>query len=243
MEQMRLVEPHILPGHRVARHHLAALAGAQFAVILPDALDGMRPAIGLDLARVFSVEHLRPFHIKAVAVVAHVHQPLLHQPLTNARRHAPVHLAAVGNRRLATGLGGDHAVEPDLHRPFQGIGLLVVQGDALVRRVLGGGVHALGHVAARGGAKLVVEQRVAEGSGELAESFGTTHLEAAKQDAASLQQVPVHQRLQLGKGFQQVDTRLWRAHQQRQVAARGVQGFDRKAQQFTHVRSPQARAA
>ncbi|WPM29274.1 hypothetical protein OGV25_19360 [Pseudomonas sp. P1B16] len=58
-----------------------------------------------------------------------------------------------------------------------------------------------------------------------------------------MQQVAFHQRLQFFECVEQVDAGLWRAHQQRQVAAGGVQGFDRKAQQFTHVPSPQARAA
>src|SRR5256885_16791501 len=76
------------------------------------------------------------------------------------------------------------AVEPDLHGPFARVGLLVVQRNALVGRVFGGGVdaRAAGGLdrAARRGCKFVLEQRVAKGRGEALEGLHIGHAKAAQ---------------------------------------------------------------
>ena len=88
-----------------------------------------------------------------------------------------------------------------------------MQRDVLVRRVFGGGVHATGDVAARGGAELVVEQRVAEAGGEFAEALRRADLEAAKENAGAHRQALRHQWAQLGQGIEQVDAVAAGLHQ------------------------------
>ncbi len=238
VEQVRLVEPDAVVGHRVARYCLANLPGAQFAVVFPFAFDVVRPAVGFDHGLIFGVEHLTPFHIEPVAVVTHVHQFLFDKAFANARRDASVDFAAVGDRCFATRLRRDHAVKPDLHRPFQRVRLLVVQRDALVCRVLGRGVHTFGDVAARRRTEFVVEQRIAETGGELAKRFCTAHFETAKQNPAGAVQVPGDQRLEFAQRFHQVQTGLGCLHQHRQAACPCQQRPDIQTQRMTHDVSP-----
>ncbi|MNH26696.1 hypothetical protein D3C79_867610 [compost metagenome] len=96
-----------------------------------------------------------------------------------------VDLPAVGDRCFATLCTGLDTVEPDLHRPLQGIRLLVVQRDDLVRGVFGGGVHPLLDCLARGGAEFVVEQRVAKAAYQCLERLFTQHIETPQQEGAT----------------------------------------------------------
>lgn len=78
MEQVGLVEPHMLAGARVGGHGLAHLARAKLAVGLPLAGDTGLAAEALDRGAVRRAKHLLPGDIQAVTVVAHVHH-LLHR--------------------------------------------------------------------------------------------------------------------------------------------------------------------
>ncbi len=163
MKQMRLVEPDLVAGDRVARHTLTHLARTQRAVVQPLALDAVARAVRLHLGLLAGVEHLLPRQIEPVAVVAHIHQPARGKTVADERVDILEDRATVGDRRLAALLCRDVAVEPDLHRPLARVRLLVVQRDMLMRRVLGRGIDpTLADLAARRRPELVVQERMAE---------------------------------------------------------------------------------
>ena len=70
-----------------------------------------------------------------------------------------------------------------------------MQGNVLVGRILGRGVHPAAHRGARRGAEIVAEQRVAERGGKLAKRVDGGHLETAQQHAADAAQGLLHRRL------------------------------------------------
>src|SRR5688572_20114508 len=121
---MSLVEPDPVSRYRVTCRALTYLARAKLAVVFPLAFDIMPGAVGLDLRPRIGSEHLLPVDVEAVAVVPHIHHAFLGESLPNGRRHIAIDCPAVGDRGLATFQRRLHAVEPDLHRPIAGVGLL-----------------------------------------------------------------------------------------------------------------------
>ncbi len=107
-----------------------------------------------------------------------------------------------------------------------------------MRRVFGGGIHTLGHVTARRGAKLVVEQRIAETGSELTKRFRTADVEAAKQNAARAVQVRGHQWLEFAQRVHQVQTGFGCLYQHGQAARPCKQRPDIQTQRMTHDVSP-----
>ncbi|MNT05425.1 hypothetical protein D3C72_1400440 [compost metagenome] len=164
MKEMRLVEPHGFARQRMMFHALAQLARAQGAVVQPFPFDAALAAERLYPRRLVGVEHVLPGQIK-IAVVAHVQQAC-REALADGGGHAAIDVAAVGDRGLAALWRGLDAMEPDLHRPVACVGLFVMQGDVLMRRILGAGVYARGHGATRRRRKFIAQQVVSERRGE-----------------------------------------------------------------------------
>ncbi|MNP23835.1 hypothetical protein D3C76_1165590 [compost metagenome] len=71
------------------------------------------------------------------------------------------------------------------------------------------------NIAARRRAELVVEQRVAEGLGELAKGRDSAHVETAQQYPAALVEVAIDDGLEFVKDIQQAKPRFGRFDQQR----------------------------
>ena len=190
---MRLIEPDGIAGARVALNALAELPRAQAAVVLPLPLNAGAAAIGFDGGAVFGVEHLLPGQVE-IAVITHI-ENARGKAFANRFGHVSIHRAGVGNRGLTAACGGRHAVKPDFHGPLAGVGLLAVQGNVLMGRILGRGVHPAAHRGARRGAKIVAEQRLPERGGKLAKGVDGGHLEAAQQHTADAGQGLLHRRL------------------------------------------------
>src|SRR5215213_6129667 len=127
---MRLIEPNHLAGARVPRDALAKLTGAQAVAGFPFKLDVLAPAVVFHFGFVLGLKDVLPRKIQAVAVVAHVEHTLLGEARADARADACVYAAAVSDRRLATCLCRQHALEVDLQRPLERVRHLVMQRDA-----------------------------------------------------------------------------------------------------------------
>ncbi|SAJ33018.1 Uncharacterised protein [Enterobacter cloacae] len=219
MEEHAVVEPQALAGMRVALERRAPLPGAQVLVADPGMGDPVLSAERLDLGAAVGLERFAPGQAEAGAVVAHVEDAQALEALQQFVRQVAEH-QPVGRHRGGAAFERRHlAMEHDVQRPVGGIGLLVMQEDRLVQRMLGGGVDLAADLAARRGTLLVVEQLRSEGGGGGAEALCRVDLEASQQQAASQIQVVVQGLALLADPVGQGQAGSLRLDQQRQGVA------------------------
>ncbi|SQK96304.1 Uncharacterised protein [Pseudomonas aeruginosa] len=219
MEEHAVVEPQALAGMRVALERRAPLPGAQVLVADPGMGDPVLSAERLDLGAAVGLERFAPGQAEAGAVVAHVEDAQALETLQQFVRQVAEHQPVGCHRSGAAFERSDLAMEHDVQRPVSGIGLLVMQEDRLVQRMLGGGVDLAADLAARRGTLLVVEQLRSEGGGGGAEALRRVDLEASQQQAASQIQVVVQGLALLADPVGQGQAGSLRLDQQRQAVA------------------------
>ncbi len=141
VEEGDLVEPAAPACERMAHDGAAALLGAQGAVRQPGEVDGVGPAVVLDLRAVVRAERLRQGRPDLVVVGAGQQPALALEPLRQRGGQRLEHLFRVGHRgRPALG-GRGQTREQHQAGNLQQIAQFVVHAHRLVGRPGGGGVQ------------------------------------------------------------------------------------------------------
>src|SRR5438105_2224587 len=99
------------------QHRRAYALCAQATVALPLAGQPLARADSFDLFAARRLEDGLPVQAKAVAIVAHIHDLLAHEQLSDFWSDQVKDFAAVNDGRLAARVGGPHTAEEDLRGP------------------------------------------------------------------------------------------------------------------------------
>ncbi|CAK7282745.1 hypothetical protein SGPA1_20720 [Streptomyces misionensis JCM 4497] len=148
VEERDLVEPAAPARDRVPYDGAAALRGVQRAVRPPGELDGVLPAVALDLGPVLGAERLGQGRPDLVVVAAGQQPALALEPLGERGGQRLQHPRGVGHRRRPALLGRGRAGEHHQAGHVQGVTQLVVHAHRLVGRPGSGGVQAPAEVLA-----------------------------------------------------------------------------------------------
>src|SRR6185369_3693395 len=140
------------------RYCRSNLASSQVSCVLPLKLDRSAAAVIFHGARIRCLKNCLPRKVSSLAIVAHVHDLLLDEALFDLRVQQLEDLPAIGDRRLSTNGRRLRTVKPDLHGPISRVRAFVVQRDALIRWILGGGIDFSTDFGARRRTFLVLEQ-------------------------------------------------------------------------------------
>src|SRR5689334_15668905 len=100
-------------------------------------------------ALVVRLKNSLPRQPEASAEVTHVHHRLLPETLFNLAINLLREPTVVGNRRFSTLLRRDNAMEEQLQRPRERVGILVVQKDRLIGRMIGRAIDVAADATAR----------------------------------------------------------------------------------------------
>src|SRR5262249_27950598 len=145
MKKMSLVKPDLISGCRMMFDNLTELTRPQFSISFPFAHYVSCSAVRFDFARLGCVEDFLPGHIEPLTVITYIHEALGDETISDGRTNAAKDLPAVCDRSIASGERRSHAVKPQLHGPFSGIGLFIVKRDMLRSRIFRRGINAVDH--------------------------------------------------------------------------------------------------
>src|SRR5205085_10702633 len=152
-------KPELLARARMPHDGRADGARLQPVAVAPLDFNPVTAAIIGHLALVRCLEDGLPRQSEPLIEITYVHPLLFDEALLEPRRKPREDAARVGNRRCAPLLRRDGAVEENFHRPSMLIRILVMQEDALIRRVVGRGVDVACDATARWRAFLRSEER------------------------------------------------------------------------------------
>src|SRR5688500_17163650 len=105
----------------------ARLSGAQPIARFPFGLDADTATIRVDLFPAVCLEHSLPRQSHAIAIVAQIHDPLLHETFPHLRPDALEYRSRIADRRLATRQCGGVTVEVEKPRKHRRVRVLVVR--------------------------------------------------------------------------------------------------------------------
>ena len=136
---MRLVEPDLRAGDRMADAGVIDLPGTQPIAVQPLMADLVGLTELLDLIALLGLKDVVPVNVD-IGIVADVHHAIPFEAIANRIRNLLVHEFAVADRRCATLLRRYGAQETEAHRPTIAVGIFVVLGNLQRRMVFRGRV-------------------------------------------------------------------------------------------------------
>src|SRR6185503_202093 len=142
MKERRVIKPGPFAGARMLEHGRSNRLSSQPIAVAPLATQLILNAIIFDRLFVGGLENKRPAQAELNAVIAHVLDLLLDEPLAQFRREALIDLARVDNRRFTTDARGHETEEKDPGGPMKLVRVFVVGKDRLARGILSGRVDS-----------------------------------------------------------------------------------------------------